>query len=541
MPTIKQLPAATSVNATDVLPISQGGTTKALTVAGLLSSTQAALSLASGKLLGRVSGSAGGPEPVSVGAGLSVDGGTLSATAADHVTLPLAAALGAGDEVVVNTGGHAARMPAVALRDLFSAGSGVSISGGTISVTGSSYVLPVASTQTLGGVRLDGSSIVADGSGVISATLRLPAVLGASGTPLAVTAAGAAFTLQNGNLGVADVPGTAGGYDGVRSVVVVQPGSAIGQAAALGGHVLNRAASSGGTDNAGIAVWGEAVSDADGARALGLSLSLNDGRSGGTGAGRVLSNSVSVAVTHAQTVVSGFSVAANFTVQPGGADGYVVATQGNAGSAAAPRWANGVSVRAGSAQVAMRVGVVAGTGACGSMPVVFETVDAGGVSRTARLEAGADGTVAVTAPGLVLQTASGQSLATFGSGGQALPAAAATGASSSLPLVLSGRDAGGNAASVTLKADAGGNAAVTAADVLFQVSGAVRVNGLALLTSAAVPAGGGLLATSGAAGAAQVATVAQFEALMTAWLQSKAAAPSAMPGWWNNAGNPTFS
>ena len=159
MPTIKQLPAATSVNATDLIPVSQGGTTRGLTVAGLLSSTQAAISLASGKLLGRVSAAAGGPEPVNVGDGLTLTLGTLAATGGDHLHLPIATSLGPNDEVVVNSNNAAQRMPATMLRGLFTAGVGISIDpnglisswgGGGGGSTGSGAI---ATTNTLGLVK----------------------------------------------------------------------------------------------------------------------------------------------------------------------------------------------------------------------------------------------------------------------------------------------------------------------------------------------------------------------------------------------------
>ncbi len=483
MPTIKQLPTATSVNATDVLPISQGTTTRALTVGQLLSSTQAALSLASGKLLGRVSGLAGGPEPVSVGAGLTLDTGLLSATGSDHPTLPVSTVLGASDEVVVNSSGTARRMAATLLRGLFSAGPGVTIDNGTISAASPAYALPPATTAALGGVKVDGSSILVDGTGLISAgpaaTIALPAVLGAAGAPAPISASGATFTLQNGNIGAADVPLSPAAFDGVRSVLALTPGSSVGQVSALGGYAVNRAAFVAATNrNAVAALFGQSVADVDGARSWGLALNVNDGAGGGTGtgAGRVLTNEIDVGVTRPQTVASGLTVSAAFTVQPGGADGFVVATAGSAGNAAAARWVNGVSVRAGSATTAVRIGAAAGVGARGSMPVVLE-----------------------------------------------------------------GADATGATVSATIKADGAGNAVIAGADILLQATGLARVNGAPLLTSAAVPSAGGLLATSGTAGAAQPATAGQFEALMTAWLLSKATAPAVTPGWWNNSGNPTYS
>ena len=136
MPTIKQLPTATSVSVTDVLPVSQGGSTRGLSVGNLLSSTQPALSLASGSLLGRVSAAAGGPEPVGIGSGLALAGGTIVATGDDHTRLPVSTLLSLGDELVVNSGGAAKRMAASQLRGLFAAGSGVSIdASGTISAS----------------------------------------------------------------------------------------------------------------------------------------------------------------------------------------------------------------------------------------------------------------------------------------------------------------------------------------------------------------------------------------------------------------------
>jgi len=136
MPTIKQLPLITQVNPADELPLSQGNFTGSVTVATLLGTTQPVLTLAPGVLLGRVSAGPGGPEAVGVGAGLAVAGGQVQATGADHAGFPAAAALAAGDEVVLNSGGAPRRLPATALRGLFSAGPGVQISaGGAVSAT----------------------------------------------------------------------------------------------------------------------------------------------------------------------------------------------------------------------------------------------------------------------------------------------------------------------------------------------------------------------------------------------------------------------
>ncbi len=159
MPTIKQLPLATHVAATDELPLSQGNLTRSAKVGLLLAGTQASITLTPGALLGRVSTSAGGPEPVAVSVGLAVSGAGLVATGADHLAFPTAPGLLAGDEVVVNSGSAPRRMPATALRQLFSAGVGVQIdTAGVISAPSSggfgmpgitdASALPVTATGT---------------------------------------------------------------------------------------------------------------------------------------------------------------------------------------------------------------------------------------------------------------------------------------------------------------------------------------------------------------------------------------------------------
>lgn len=148
MPTIPQLPAATQVNPDDEVPLSQGGVTVQVTVAELLASTQPLLTLSSGSLLGRVSLGAGGPEPVSVGTGLALSTGVLRATGGEIAGFPQNASLALGDQVVLNSGGNPALLPAIALRSLFSAGTNISIGGnGVISAN-----VPVATPTTPGGV-----------------------------------------------------------------------------------------------------------------------------------------------------------------------------------------------------------------------------------------------------------------------------------------------------------------------------------------------------------------------------------------------------
>ena len=184
MPTIKQLPVAASVSGGDVIPVSQGGTTRSLTVAGLLSSTQPALSLVPGKLLGRASLVAGGPEALSVGTGLSLAGGVVAATGDDHVRLPVVGTLTAGDEVVVNSAGAAKRMPAGVLRGLFKAGSGIAIDdAGTISAPSAGVPGPpgpvVPATPTAIGAVRPGSGFAVSPDGTLLADpVALPRAIG---------------------------------------------------------------------------------------------------------------------------------------------------------------------------------------------------------------------------------------------------------------------------------------------------------------------------------------------------------------------------
>ncbi len=77
MPTITQLPPAASVDPADRLLLDKGGDSLSMTTALLLQGTQPRLALASGSLLGRVSGGTGGPEPIRLGSGLRLQNGSL--------------------------------------------------------------------------------------------------------------------------------------------------------------------------------------------------------------------------------------------------------------------------------------------------------------------------------------------------------------------------------------------------------------------------------------------------------------------------------
>ena len=157
MTTIPQLPLVTEVGAGDLLPLSQDGTLYAATVGQLVTGLQAEIILPTGDMLGRVSTGAGAPEPVSIGAGLDLAGGSLSATGADHAKFPLQATLSLTDQVIMNAAGTPALLDVVALRGLFTAGTGITIdSNGTLAVTVSSVAGPQGSQGAVGPAGLQG-------------------------------------------------------------------------------------------------------------------------------------------------------------------------------------------------------------------------------------------------------------------------------------------------------------------------------------------------------------------------------------------------
>src|ERR1700723_187911 len=110
MPTIPQLPPATTSGAQDELPVSKAGITRSVTVAELLGGTQPAIEIPSGALLGRVSLGPGGPEAVEVGLGLEVSDGAVTADGGDHAFFPLESEINLADEAILNSSGTPARL-----------------------------------------------------------------------------------------------------------------------------------------------------------------------------------------------------------------------------------------------------------------------------------------------------------------------------------------------------------------------------------------------------------------------------------------------
>jgi hypothetical protein len=135
MPTINELPVATSVSAADEVLVSQDGTTRSVSIGDLLVSTQPAIMAPTGSLLGRVSVGAGGPESVAVGSGLVLSASTVQANGTDHGSFVSQTMLQTTDQAVLNSNGRPMLLELSLLRGLFSAGANVTIDGaGVISV-----------------------------------------------------------------------------------------------------------------------------------------------------------------------------------------------------------------------------------------------------------------------------------------------------------------------------------------------------------------------------------------------------------------------
>jgi len=174
------LPAAAPPAAGDLLPVAQGGVTKAASFAQLTAGLQPQLAVPSGSLLGRASAGTGAPETLAVGANLELSAGTLSAAAAPFTVanLPPAATPGATDLVAVSQGGTnkaasfaqftAAMQPAITLASgtllgrtaatagtpqQVAVGANLQLAGGTLSGTAAPFTvaaLPAASPPAVG-------------------------------------------------------------------------------------------------------------------------------------------------------------------------------------------------------------------------------------------------------------------------------------------------------------------------------------------------------------------------------------------------------
>jgi hypothetical protein len=158
MPTIDELPSATSTSPQDVLPIEQGGITRSVSVAELLSSVQPAIEVPSPCVLGRSSLGPGGPESLTVGLGLVVQNASVAANGGDHAFFAQAQSFLTTDEAIINSSGTPKQLPIPSLRALFSAGSNVTIDqNGVIGATTDPSVTSQLQTLSQDITSTDGS------------------------------------------------------------------------------------------------------------------------------------------------------------------------------------------------------------------------------------------------------------------------------------------------------------------------------------------------------------------------------------------------
>lgn len=181
MTTLQQLPEALTVSDTDTVLLNQGGVAKMAPLATVYARTQERLTLATGSLLGRRSVLPGDPEPILLGAGLvlgngslAVDPGVMAPLKSPNLTgLPTAPTPPSGDasNAIATTAFVKAAIPA------------------TPNVT-----VPIATTATLGGIKLGaGLSSAADGT----VSVAVPTVTSVAGRTGAIS------------LGASDISGLA--------------------------------------------------------------------------------------------------------------------------------------------------------------------------------------------------------------------------------------------------------------------------------------------------------------------------------------------
>ena len=196
----------------------------------LLQSDGALVKVLSGTLLAEAGGGTGLQEwtagPVSAVSGAVLSNGTLTITSAGY-TLPVAtlSTLGGvkvdGTTVTINGAGVISAPGGGAQQwtaGAVSAISGGVVSGGTLTISGGGgYTLPAATTSTLGGVKVDGTTVTISGAGVISA----PGGGAQQWSAGNVSAIGGNLVLSGGTLNATS--GSGGAVSGVPPAVAAAP------------------------------------------------------------------------------------------------------------------------------------------------------------------------------------------------------------------------------------------------------------------------------------------------------------------------------
>jgi len=186
MPTIGQLPLATSVSDSDEIAIFQNGQTLAATRAQIVAGLQTAISLPQNTLLGGLGPGTTGPTPIAIGANLALTGNTLSATAAPFEVSSLSAGSppGAADIVPIGQGGS--NVGVTYANFLGAMGAIPGLPGGALTATATG----ATSIRTIDAIAANAVSIEdfgAAGDGVTDDSAALLAAI-ASGAPVRLDA-----------------------------------------------------------------------------------------------------------------------------------------------------------------------------------------------------------------------------------------------------------------------------------------------------------------------------------------------------------------
>lgn len=169
MPTITQLAPATAASDQDELMISQNGASRKISRGQLIAGLQPQIATPSGTLLGNPTRgqAAGSPAPITIGANLTLRGGTLSADAAPYAVtgLPAGTVPGVADLVPLGqAGGNTAVTYAQFMNGLSSVGN-VDVSKLLVRPTGQQSALKLgdlaASTALTSGATMTGPLVLA--------------------------------------------------------------------------------------------------------------------------------------------------------------------------------------------------------------------------------------------------------------------------------------------------------------------------------------------------------------------------------------------
>jgi hypothetical protein len=182
MPTIGQLPPATSVSDSDELAIFQNGQTLAATRAQFLAGIQRAITVPQNTVLGGVGPGTTAPVAINIGNNLQLSGNTLSASAAPFVIAGLTAGSppGAGDLVAIGQGGN--NVAVTYANFLGAMGNVAGLPGGALTATASG----ATTARTINALASNAIAIEdfgAKGDGVTDDSAALLAAV-ASGAPV---------------------------------------------------------------------------------------------------------------------------------------------------------------------------------------------------------------------------------------------------------------------------------------------------------------------------------------------------------------------